>query len=303
MSAEKKFVGLHPGTYSLDGSTIVDQATGVKVVRAEKRSGTAEKDRYYLRVRDKNLAYFMHDKTLGSLDDEVLETVAWENIAHAGDVSDDEIFAPELRAEHYELAASAFLEMAMVQTFASNEMIDGVDERLELVDRADECLELAIVGLPNEQTSTKHRLQIKLLFSRVHRDIICGEIIDDTVNELIESIYSELLNTIEDSDEIHARGLAGELRAYWHYWSEFWETGQAVIPATVRGDSGFYNRQDTHDFDVLSEKPTGNWHVDTPREIKRRRISQWMLQRYTGSDLVYANPLHGVVTVQKAKTA
>jgi len=303
MSTEKAFVGLKPGNYSLNGAAICDRTTGTHIVRAEKRTGTTDKDRYYLRVRDNNLAYFMHDKTLGSLDDEVLETVAWTNVGLAEEVAHDDPYAAELQAEYYELAASAFVETAMAQTFAAENLIDEVDDRLELIDRSDECLELALAGLPPEQTSTKHRLQIKLLFSRVQRDIVCGEIIDDTVDDLTRALYQELMNTFEDTDEIHARGLAGELRAYWHYWSEFWDTGLAVIPATVRGDSGFYNRQDTHDFDVLSQRADGNWQVETPREVKRRRITKWMLDRYTGSDLIYANPAHGVVTVQKAKSA
>ncbi len=303
---ERSFIGLPSGSYQLEGAAIRNRKTGRRVVRAENRNGTAKKDRYYMRVRDNNLAYFMYDKTLGALDDKTLDAIAWANIDLAENISPEDPGAAELYAEYYELAASAFTEAAMVQTFAATDMIKEVDDRLELIDVADNCLERAIAGLPTEQTTTKHRLQIKLLFSRVHRDIVCGEIVEDTVEDLKKALYEELMNTFYDTDEIHARGLAGELRAYWHYWSEFWETGLAAIPATVRGDSGFYNRHDTHDFDILSQRDDGNWHVETPREIKRRRITQWMLSRYTGSDLVYVNPLYnsqrGVRTIQKAKT-
>lgn len=300
MLAEKSFIGLGPGRYQLSGSAIIDRATDSPVIKAERQSGTSLKDRYYLRIRDANLPYFMHDKTLGSIDEKILKDIAWSNVDLAQQVSDTETHAAELEAGHYELAASALTEAALRQTFLTDNLIEGVDERLALIELAGECLDLAISALPAEQNSSKHRLQVKQLFTQVHRDLICGEITQATVDELTQNLYAELLNTIENVDEVHARGLAGELRAYWHYWCEYPTTGLVAIPATIRGDSGFYNRQDTHDIDVLSQKSDGNWRIETPREIKRRRIAQWMLDRYTGADLVYVSPLQGVVTVQKA---
>jgi hypothetical protein len=291
-------------TLKLDDHRIIDPVSGEVVFRAKRRA--PKNDRYYRVLADANPDYFQAPKMLGALGSSHLVTIAERNIDFASTIDGDDYESHILQSETYELAASALQEAAFVEARAvlgTSEVNDHVDSRIEMIDRANEALDQAIEALSSQpMTTLEQRLMIKRDFENIYKDIVCGEITMTTVKELRNTLNIHLYRTFNNTDSIHARGLGGEIRTFIDLWDSYeGEESPVALPATVRGDSGFFYRSDTHDIDRISKNEQGNWQVQTPVEVKRRRIAGWMLQRYTGSDLVQVRTGGAVQLVQSAK--
>ncbi len=287
---------LDSGRYILDRQRIINPESGKVVLRYRAPEKT---DRYYLELRDTNREYFTAPKQIGSLSNETLLEVVDRNIRLAEDTD----ITPELRCERLELAGSALQEISLGEVIENGVDIDTVDRHLQLIDYADMLLEQANLSLGVEQTTIKQRLVVKQLFNNVYKDIICGEITDQTVTELIDDLTDQLYKTYNNTDAVHSRGLAGEIHALLDLWHGYQDGSNNFvgIPSTVRGDSGFFRRDETHDIDIL-EQYNSNWLVRTPWEVKRRKITQWILNRYTKSDIIRISPTGESMLVRQATT-
>lgn len=226
--------------------------------------------------------YFQHDKTLGAVQEEQLVTVGMICIAYvrSPDVSTN------FKVAALELGASSITEAAFVRTVAEHAYADTVDERLQDIDVAESMLDAACKMIGDESTVTYHRLDIKRSFSNIQRDIVCGELSVQSVDEIRQRLTNHLdeAHTIESLTE--RAGVVGEIRTLLHYWNQYDKPGQHVaIPATVRGDNGKFNKADTHDIDIIRQKNDRNWIVSSQLEVKNQELTKAMLSRYTGVNL------------------
>lgn len=288
----------------LDDHRIIDSSTG-EIVLKNSNQLRGKNDRYHRALADANLDYFRAPKKLGALEAPHLLEIAARNLGYAETIEMSNDSAMNLKSETFELAASAFHEAAFVRTqeaIGTSRVNDEVDDRILMIDMANEALDKAIETLAAQpMTTLEQRLMLKKDFTNVHKDIVCGEITPATVTELRHALDTHLYKTYDNTDSIHARGLGGEIRTLIDFWGRYTNDHSLVaLPATVRGDSGYFRRADTHDLDIIHKDVDQTWSVHTPVEVKRRRISTWMLHRYTGSDLVQVRTGGTVHLVQAA---
>ena len=234
--------------------------------------------------------YFRADKHLGALPSAFLIEVAQNNLLLAranGPVR----FSRQEQSGLYDLAGSALIEAAFSQlNETKNRRIDNfTDERLGLIDIGLEALSQAKAALGHGNTSNHQRLQLKLDFHNVYKDIICRDLTSDTVGEIRELLqHHSAMATANTIDAQAAAGLGGEIRALQYYWDSYEKCGDEIaIPSTPRGGDGNFNQSQTHDLDILRQKRSGNWEVTPFVEVKRRRITKSILGRYIGSRIMH----------------
>ncbi len=142
-----------------------------------------------------------------------------------------------------------------------------------------------------EDTAEHHRLALKLVFTQVLKDIVCGDISSDTVEETKESLTAALgsIGTLHDSRR--AQGIVGEIKVLQHFWENYRkERDMVAVPATVRGGSGHYRPEETHDIDVIRQRKDKSWVTLSPVEVKKHKLRDEELKRYVRSLLAYVAP-------------
>lgn len=267
----------------LDQRRIVDETNDTVVFDLKERRPT-----HPVAVRE-SPDYYQANKRLGALPSDTLEDIAERNLWFITEYNNGDI-TPEETSEFYELTGSALIEASFAATQAATpETFDEtIEERLAQIEVGVEALLYAKAALGDEPTSRGQRLQLQADFANVYKDIACGELTEQTINETREMLVRHLYDTIKNTDPEGARGLGGELRALIHCWNNYQKPGdEFALPATARGGSGYYLRADTHDLDILRQKPDGSWQVMTPMEIKRTEITDAMLSRYATSRIVH----------------
>lgn len=230
--------------------------------------------------------YLAAPKHLGAIDDESLQILALRALTFS------EVNSPPkaVRSEMLELGASAIWEAAFVQTRATHNSINTVDERLENIEAYDK-LNSAARTLREADAEGYYRLSLREAFTPVLKDIVCGYVSDDTVDEIRESLAEQLDNVRNIKDRRNAEGLVGEIKVLQLFWDNYQKTGDLVaIPSTVRGGSGHYRPEETHDIDVIKQRKDKSWIIAPYVEVKKHEIRAAEFQRYIRSILAYVAP-------------
>ena len=235
--------------------------------------------------------YFTCPKTLGCIDEESLTLLG----TRAAWSMKGKLVPDFFKVDALELSSSAYFEAAFAETLATHNSINTVDERLQSIDIGVTFLELAASFVPPEDTERLQRFDLKGHFADIYKDIVCGEITLDTVNDLLDSLMQSLEATVDIKDSQLARGLGGEIRALQYFWQNYHKKGGLVaLPATMRGSSGRSNPEETHDIDIIKQRKDSSWVVMRPIEVKHREITDKDRARYKAI-LAYIAP-SGIAT-------
>lgn len=233
---------------------------------------------------DKFVEYQHLPKLIGSVPAATLLEIAEENARLAATIDNH----AALRFE--EVAGSSFIEAALVSGAPGEE----VDERLDLIDQGLEHLrtaadiEFALLegGFrdPDDQADWRH-LELAQEFGQVYRDMVCGEVTDDTKRELLQVLPSHYryANSLAKHSRFagEGRGLREEIGVLQRLWERrTHHSGIVAFPSTVRGGSGMIRPSETHDVVLAIEHPEG-WEFDTV-EVKtaRTKLRNEHLVRY-----------------------
>jgi hypothetical protein len=236
--------------------------------------------------------YFQADKRLGSADEESLLIIG----AIAASYIRSSEAPDELKIDAAELTGSVLQEAGIRMAIDTHNSAHDVDERIESIDTGHGFYTIAH-GLAAGDTERQRRLELRMVFKQVLRDIVCGEVTPATVDELRSQL--ELLKIgAKDIPKVTRRnGLIGEIEVLDFYWKRYQKKGQHVaIPSTMRGGSGISNREQTHDLDILRQRRDGSWLVLTPVEVKNAKIDDKVLERYTDSMIAHVG-IDGTITI------
>jgi|GEM_PF-3518732 len=256
------------------------------------------------------LDYLQLPKEITSVDPETLLAAA---TAHETEYNDAESIM--LKAKYASLISSCYAEAAI--SFHDPQH-DFDDDRLLLIDEAEQWAETATTlqfdtlegGMrhPDDQEEWL-RAQLQEIFMGSYRDIVCGEVTEQTQSETLEKMqvlqmYSERLARSRHTLRKHAeplRGLIGELKVLASFWNPRITSRQALhdvaIPSTFRGGNGRRRSTDTHDIALLHQTEigepftlSGTYEVKTHGSLKRNPQA---LGRYTAHLLsVGRNGIH-----------
>jgi len=198
----------------------------------------------------------------------------------------DKRTSKEFKADAFELAASMIWETAFLDTVDSHNSLNGVDERIELVDAGSTFLQHAATLVQNDDMERVQRLLVKNLFTQAMRDVVAGEVTSATRDELLLSIRDARSQLKFITSSTYRSGLLGELLTLEKFWLSYAETGDKVaLPVTFRGGYGKFRTDETHDIDVLRQRRDKSWIVLTPVEVKNQKITDDILNRYTKSHI------------------
>ena len=246
-----------------------------------------------LAVEDVFEEHFREPKEFGAADKERLMFYTMVSSAFCKDPRIPKRF----KAEAFELSASMLWETAFIETVESHNSPVTVDDRLELVDIGASFLRHASTLTQKDDMEKTQRLLLRSLFAQVMRDIAAGEVTEATRDELLLSLRdarSQLKFIKESNRKI---GLLGEIETLQSFWNEYYGRGNKVaIPSTVRGGSGHFREDETHDIDILRQRRDDSWIVLTPIEVKRRKITDKMRERYRKSHLAHV-ATNGTVSI------
>lgn len=230
--------------------------------------------------------YFQAPKRLGAIDEESLSFVTLEAITFA----DYQSTPNEIKSELFELAGTTAWETAFVMARSSHNSIHTVSERLNLIETSDRLNSLAKQIHPTN-TVEYHRIGLREVFSQVMKDIVCGEITTDTVEETRILLSEKLAEVSHITDKADALGLVGEIKVLQHFWENYRKDRDMVaVPSTLRGGSGHYRPEETHDIDVLRQRKDRTWVTVSPVEVKKRKLRDDEYRRYGKSLLAYVAP-------------
>jgi hypothetical protein len=230
--------------------------------------------------------YLAAPKRLGTLQADWLRICAIQALAYP----ESNTVSKTITAQAYELAGSALWESAFVQSQASHNSIESVDQRLGLIDAYEVCTQAA-QRLYAPDTAEHHRLSMRSSFVPVMQDVVCGDVSNDTVNDIRTSLENHVVASSLIKNGQDAEGFVGELKVLLHYWNTYSHTGDPVaIPSTYRAGSGVFNPEETHDISLIRQRKDASWVVTSPVEVKKREIRTVELQRYIRSLLAYVAP-------------
>lgn len=226
--------------------------------------------------------YFSEDKTFGAANKDHLMLNTLVCLAFCNDRRTPKQF----KSEAFELSASMLWETAFIDTVESHNSPTTVDDRIELIDTGSCFLMHASTLTQKTDMEQTQRLLLRSLFTQAMRDIVSGEVTSATRDELLVSLR-DARSQLKFIENTQARnGLLGEIVTLESSWSSYLKLGDKVaIPATIRGGSGFYRANETHDIDILRQRRDDSWIVLTPIEVKRLKITDKMRERYTQSHL------------------
>lgn len=202
-----------------------------------------------------------------------------------------------VRAHYHEIIADTYLEAGLA-TADSTHSYD--DERLQLVDDALEHYNYSI-NIREERMSTGFddpdsmddllRLRLRTGFEQAYKDIVCGEITEQTRDEILDFLQTQYKKITRTSRAIRKGINKGYYPQSYHqylsnnsgvqaeiqYLESIWQNinnNQLVIafPSTTRGGSGnvgilYKISRDTHDV-VLAAQIDNIWQFQ-PIEVKR----------------------------------
>lgn len=234
--------------------------------------------------------YFSLPKTIGEVSSEELLSIA-EDL-----VTDQAHTSVRTSILHNSIASSAIIEAVLVTEDTAHE---HDDERIACIERAESYLHEAYdaqymqikAGFDPPSEKELLRMSLRFDFMRIYKDMVCGEITDDTQTEIRESLekrihlYNQLL-TYEYTDHRerrHISGLKAEVAVLLQYWQKYPETSRMVaVPATLRGDSGKMRSAETHDIMLFEETVPGSFTYARSREVKSGKAMRklGMLARY-----------------------
>lgn len=209
-------------------------------------------------------------------------------------------------------AASAFIEAALV---LDDPLHDHDDYRLGLLDDGQAAFE-RVIGYENTLLETGQkspddqeavlRADLHAAFYNVYGDMICGELTEDTKQELIGYLNKQIHLTdrlYRDLRGYHGymrkklSGLNSELRLLLDSWQKYQIRGDTIaIPASDRGDNGVHNKTKTHDIAYLTQLPDSTFELTGNEEVKTK--SQF-LQNNLGYLIRYDS---SIATVDKSGT-
>ncbi|HEY0965341.1 MAG TPA: hypothetical protein VGE13_02575 [Candidatus Saccharimonadales bacterium] len=238
-----------------------------------------------LRVHDVFEDYYQAPKQFGSIDKDSLmfyEMVALQFIR-------DKRISREFKTDAFELCASMLWEQAFIESIEDHNSIATVDDRLQLVDMGSEFLKHASSLAQKDDMERTERLLLISLFTQVMKDVVAGEVTQATKDELLIALRNakSQLKFIPSNRARH--GLQGELSVLESIWQDYNDIGdRVVLPSSVRGGSGRFRPDETHDITVLKQrKLDGSWRVLTPIEVKRQKITGAIKARYVRSHLAH----------------
>lgn len=255
-----------------------------KEFRAHRERKAAEKT--------KNL-YFIFDKKMSmrSVHTEELLQLALSNelIGKSSVESSD-------RFTHLKISGSSYIEVA----FKSDDLDSSKDdERIELVDRGLSCYEEAIHYMEGKMKRDPHyirysvdveRAKLQLAFENVYKDIVTRELTPETVSEIREMLKGAIKESthmaqthgLSNKQRTNHFGYGGELISLSKIWDSYQKVGDPIaIPSSERGGSGIFGGFNTHDIVTMHQKRTfGRWKNIQPYEVKRRKITKKMTDRY-----------------------
>lgn len=230
--------------------------------------------------------YLEAPKRLGAVDDDSLAILTLRALSYAQTNNPPK----DIKSDMFEIAASSAWEAAFIQTQSSHNSINTVDDRLEFID-VYARMNKAAQSLREPGSHEYHRLALRGIFTPVLQDVACGEITTDTVEDIRASLAEELDNVRFVKDRGNAEGLVGEIKVLQHYWQQYQKIGDLVaVPSTVRGGSGHYRPDETHDIDLIKQRKDRSWIVAPTVEVKKREIRTDDLRRYARSLLAYVAP-------------
>ncbi|HEV7952304.1 MAG TPA: hypothetical protein VGO98_02930 [Candidatus Saccharimonadales bacterium] len=240
--------------------------------------------------------YFSLPKTLGQVPSDELLAIAEE-------LSDNQASTnARTRVLHSSIISSAIIEAILTTEDSSH---DYDDEHIEGIDIAERHLQMAYEakynliqdGLdPPSNFVDLLRMSLRLKFMRVYKDIVCGEITDETLSEIRESLTKEILSydrhLAYEYDESSTRrqlsGLKGEAAVLSKYWGDYPNNSRLIaIPAMLRGDDGNKRPDETHDLILLEETVPGSFTYARSIEVKSGKVAQRKVALLTR----YANPI------------
>lgn len=194
--------------------------------------------------------------------------------------------AKQFKADAFELSATLLWETAFMEAVESHNSPATVDDRIELIDIGSSFLKHASSLTQKEDMEKTQRILLRSLFSQAMRDIVAGEVTAATRDELLLSLQDAKSQLKFIKNARYENGLRSEIFALEALWQEYHQMGDKVaLPASVRGGSGHFRQDETHDIDILRQRRDESWIVLTPIEIKGRQITEAMKQRYRKSHL------------------
>ncbi|MBC7512778.1 hypothetical protein H7142_03940 [Candidatus Saccharibacteria bacterium] len=230
--------------------------------------------------------YYEAPKRLGTIEEESLSLLTLQALTFA----DYPKTPVELRPQLLELAGSTAWESAYMLTRATHNSINGVDHRLDMID-VYETVNIAARQAYGEESKEHHRLTLRLALTQVLKDVVCGEISADTVEETRDALQMALAEVGKIQNSNDAQGVVGEIKVLQYFWDKYQKTGDLVaIPSTVRGGSGYFRPEETHDIDVIRQRKDRSWVTMSPIEAKKRQLSAEDFRRYARSMLAYVAP-------------
>ncbi|HEV7929170.1 MAG TPA: hypothetical protein VGP12_03455 [Nitrosospira sp.] len=177
-----------------------------------------------------------------------------------------------------ECAASAIIEATIFSPYRDQETVDNalftLDYAAYLLDRASGGYwqELEIGQRHPDDQDDALRSEVKAAFVDVYRDIVAGEITEQTREETYAKLAKIGKSTYAHT--IHAKlfrhhsvGLSYEIATLMAGLSD---DTMLLVPSTPRAGSGRFNGKSTNDFSYLQLDESGYLKVNTPIELKGR---------------------------------
>lgn len=179
------------------------------------------------------------------------------------------------RPDDLEYAASALIEATIFSPYRN---LDTVDDDIFFIDYAMDLMQRAADGYwdelergfvhPDDQ-SRALRAEVQLAFGSIYRDLVAGEITEQSRSETYAKLvhlgrYSHELSQYAQMYGSKAIGLTFEIATLLGGL-----TDEGILtPSMARAGSGHYNGHATYDFNYLELDEHGYVKVNTPVELK-----------------------------------
>jgi len=160
-------------------------------------------------------------------------------------------------------------------------------ERFEFVERAESLWQTALnremqlnrsvqYGSLIDEHDTPHRLAVTLAFAPLMKDLVKGDVTSSVRMDVLRDVVSIAHMTASDMTAAREGGSISEANGYLGLMHEINAYSALLynddpryipMPATARGDSGYYHREQTHDMSVINQH-WGTVKKVLPIEIK-----------------------------------
>lgn len=250
--------------------------------------------------------YFSLPKTIGEASSKELLLIA-EELAGT-----QEYASTRTRILHNSIVSSAIIEAILTTDDSTHEFdddhIDGIDLAEVYLHNAYEAkYEQIQAGFdPPSDVVELLRMTVRSKFMRVYKDMVCGEISEETQTEIRDSLAQEMQSydqrlTDRYSDRNTRQqlsGLKGEVAVLSKYWQDYPTYSPLIaLPATLRGDDGNKRPDETHDLMIFTEAVPGSFTYVKSIEVKSGRTirkKMGMLARYANT-ITHINTRTGAI--------